>query len=44
LKIYEEPFPTLPPGFCESAVSSFLATASPLWKLLWLEMLPCYQC
>jgi hypothetical protein len=29
LKFYEEPFPTVPPGFCESAVSSFLATASP---------------
>ncbi|KAE9363823.1 hypothetical protein N431DRAFT_432002 [Stipitochalara longipes BDJ] len=28
LKFWEEPFPTLPPGFCESAVSSFLATAS----------------
>ena len=29
LNFYEAPFPTLPPGFCESAVSSFLATASP---------------
>lgn len=26
LKFWEEPFPALPPGFCESAVSSFVGT------------------
>jgi hypothetical protein len=30
LKFSQEPFPTLPPGFCENAVSSFVATATPL--------------
>jgi hypothetical protein len=29
LDFYEAPFPTLPPGFCQSAVSNFLATAAP---------------
>ncbi|KAH8654033.1 hypothetical protein BGZ60DRAFT_547426 [Tricladium varicosporioides] len=30
LEFYQQPFPTLPAGFCESAVGSFLATATPL--------------
>lgn len=29
LEFYQAPFPTLPAGFCESAVGSFLATATP---------------
>lgn len=28
LDFYQEPFPQIPPGFCENAVSSFLATAT----------------